>query len=78
MNREKVVGDVLDRLSITLQAAFNEEQIARLLVGYLASCELYVRDRHDGDGRLPNGVLVYHNEAKRILGLTDIGGNGTG
>jgi hypothetical protein len=72
----QLMDAALDKMAFTLTVTFSEEQISRLLVGYLAACELYVRNTGDGDGQLPNGVLQYHNEAKRLLGLPGPRGNG--
>lgn len=77
MEREQFVQEKLDTLTLTMMAAFTQDQVTRLLVGYLASCELYIRDTNDGEGILPPGLLNYHNEAKRLLGLSGPVGNGT-
>lgn len=78
MDRKPIVDVALDKMTITLMACFSEEQLTRLLVGYLAACELYVRDTKDGQGKLPPGLQSFHNEAKGLLGLSRISSNGTG
>lgn len=76
MDREPLVEAAMNKMTLTMMAAFSEEQITRVLVGYLTSCELYMRDTGDGQGKLPLGLQAFHNEAKALLGLSNAIGNG--
>lgn len=74
MIHEELMKSTLDTLALTLGAAFSKGQMTSVLVGYLASCEIYLQNPEEGV--LPEGILEYHNEAKRILGLESLSRNG--
>jgi len=42
-------------------------QMARLLLGYFASVEMFAVKGEDGLGMVPQPVLDYHNTAKDII-----------
>lgn len=59
----------LDALELQILSSMRAVDMARLLVGYFTAVEMFTDDTGDGNGKVPQPVLDYHNAVKAKFGV---------